>query len=202
MTRKGYDIESLKYFAIGEYGMSKTDNMRPHYHAIIYYDKLPVNIMYDQFIEAWTLGFVTLDTVVPGRIRYVAMAHATANKLFPVNEFQTRPFSLRSKGLGLPTEVQKEQIRNLGAKVGDATLQIDRYLNGKCYTNNELKDKKRFQHVTGSVEDDYLSKFKSYSKKDLDKLTPNEVWQLMSKIESDSRFREKKFYKRYVLKKK
>lgn len=57
--RKRFGSESLRYFGCGEYGDHKTDNLRPHYHVVLF---LKENMRAEQLrpfiIDSWGKGLV------------------------------------------------------------------------------------------------------------------------------------------------
>lgn len=82
--------KNIKYYAVGEYG---TKTKRPHYHAIVFNIRDPLNIE-----RAWTKGF-TYSPVLSGSsgTRYVLKYISKQTRKVSGRE---REFSLMSKGLG------------------------------------------------------------------------------------------------------
>lgn len=87
------DFRSIKYYLCGEYG---SDNVRPHYHAIIF--NVPDLIYIDQ---TWQLGTTHFGTVSGASVGYT-LKYMEKQKRIPmhVNDDRIQEFSLMSKGLG------------------------------------------------------------------------------------------------------
>lgn len=90
--RKWIEPHKIRYFLCGEYG-SKT--LRPHYHAIIF--NLPSEFAFNVF-KRWPHGFVSIATVTPARIAYVAK-YCSCYTFLPsfYKDKRFRPFSLSSR---------------------------------------------------------------------------------------------------------
>lgn len=205
LSRKGFDPKNdLKVFYISEYGFSKTDNKRPHYHLIIFFDKVPFNEFYDFCVSCWDKGVVTLDKVLPERVRYMCTAHATASRLFPNPKGSDTPFSHWSKGLGTPTDKQQiKLLRQNNCYVdGNYSFPFDRYLRSKLYTEDEIKRMSK-----DTIEDDDFKRFRKYAtryfpNKEISDLTFKEVKFIDNQILQDAKSESKNFFKRFVLKRK
>lgn len=205
LSRSGYDAkDDLKVFYISEYGFSKTDNKRPHYHLILFFDKVPFNEFYDICVKCWDKGVVTLDKVLPERVRYMCTAHATASRLFPNPKGSDKPFSHWSKGLGLPTDKQiiKSLRQNKVYKDGSFSFPFDRYLRTKLFTEDEIKKMSK-----PIVEDDDFKRFRKYAtryypNKEISDLTYKEVKFIDNQILQDAKSESANFFKRFVLKRK
>lgn len=208
MSRKGVDISTFKYFCIGEYGMTNTDNKRPHYHLLLFFDVLPVNELYDFVAETWRNGIITLDVVNPIRLRYTANSHATASKLFPTAKGANKPFSMWSKGFGIPSPSDEKYIRgNMRVMIGDCQYPVDGYLRKKCFSQEELNEKGRWS-ASVPRDDDVLLKLESVMHRlyprarKLDDLSPSEFDIVRNQAKDIDNTKFEQFYKRYVLKRK
>jgi len=78
-------VESIKYFAVGEYG---TRTMRPHYHAIVF------GSTGTALSQAWKLGLVHIGSVSPESIAYVC-SYALKKGHYP--RHARKPFALMSR---------------------------------------------------------------------------------------------------------
>lgn len=84
-------VETIRYYAIGEYG---TTTFRPHYHAIIFSnDNLKFSELYSHINASWTHGFIQMKTLTKGRIKYVV--GYLIGQSYP--EGKNKPFSVMSK---------------------------------------------------------------------------------------------------------
>ena len=83
--------ETFKYYLTSEYG---PEGGRPHYHAI-YFGIAPHELF--KIEKCWQNGFVTIDEITDGRLRYVT--GYIIEKLF-VPDGREPVFNLISKGLG------------------------------------------------------------------------------------------------------
>lgn len=203
---KGYSVKDhLKVFYISEYGFSKTDNKRPHYHLILFFDKVSFEKFYDYCVECWQFGMIEMSKLVDERLRYMCTAHATASRLFPNPKGSDKPFSHWSKGIGLPDNKEiKNSIRNnLCVVCGAGKFPLDRYLKEKLFTEEERN--KLFSCDT--IEDDDFKRFRRYASKyfpnkAIEDLTFKEVKFIDSQILEDTKAESKNFFKRFVLKRK
>lgn len=92
---------SFKYYFVGEYGST---TFRPHYHAIIYSDKL---LSHEAIIEDWRdvvdgdiLGGVYFGDVRSASIKYV-VGYLNKEIRWEDSDPRQRPFANISKGLGM-----------------------------------------------------------------------------------------------------
>ncbi|QCS36894.1 replication initiation protein [Tortoise microvirus 21] len=108
--RKRY--KDIKYYAVGEYG---EENLRPHYHAIVFGFK-PNDLYFQEesrgrkrytskeLDSIWKLGRTNVGVVEPDTVQYVCgyvvkkLGGDLANYVYGPKQ---RPFALISKGLGL-----------------------------------------------------------------------------------------------------
>lgn len=67
----------FRYFCIGEYGWNGTN--RPHYHIILFPTSNPHLCTSRLLAEVWNKGFVRVDPVTSGRIKYVASYGSLGN---------------------------------------------------------------------------------------------------------------------------
>ncbi len=208
MSRKNVDISDFKYFYVGEYGMTNTNNRRPHYHMCVFFDVLPVNEFYDFVSLAWRNGNIVVDILNDSRLRYCANSHATANKLFPTPLGVCKPFSNWSKGFGIPSPSDEKYIRNnMRVKIGDCDYPIDGYVRSKCFSVEELNDRRRFS-ASCVRDDDVLKKLESVARrlyprcKSVDDLNKAQLDKVLSQFKTISDTNTELFYKRYVLKRK
>jgi hypothetical protein len=205
----GHDISNFKYFYISEYGMTNTDNKRPHYHLCLFFDELPMNIISDYIHECWTFGNITLDSVNESRLRYCANSHATASKLFPINKGALPPFSHWSKGFGLPQDIELyHHIRGrYKVDVNGNSYPIGRYLRDKLFTIDEINKRQgAFTSVSG-VDDDFLQSLKSASlrlfpRTNFDDLSREQFARVRNYVSSSYQAKNDNYFKRYVLKRK
>ena len=208
LTRKGVDISDFKYFYIGEYGMTNTDNKRPHYHMCVFFDVLPVNEFYDFVSLAWKNGNIKVDIVNDARLRYCANSHATANKLFPVSDGVCRPFSQWSKGFGIPSPSDEKYIRNnMRVMIGECQYPVDGYLRSKCFTPGEINEKRKLSALYPSEDDVYKKLIGVMHRlypgcRDIEDLTIEQFNNCKSQLDEVNKVKSAQFYKRYVLKRK
>lgn len=96
--KKNYIHENgkIRYFFCGEYGPS---TLRPHYHAIIWFDSETLSKIFEQLLlKSWSLGFVDFQFVNSSAPQYVAKYVAGAAHLPEILQFKsTRLFHLQSK---------------------------------------------------------------------------------------------------------
>lgn len=97
--RKLNNNETIKYYAVGEYG---TDNLRPHYHIIMY--NLDPHLVARSHLLAkkiWKKGSVDIASCTPSSINYVVgyVMQGSHQKMHR-NDDRTPQFSQQSKGLG------------------------------------------------------------------------------------------------------
>lgn len=207
LVRAGYDVSNFKYFYISEYGFSNTNNKRPHYHLSVFFDLMAVNEFYDVVAKSWKLGNFTLDILNENRMRYCAMSHCTASKLFPNDDGTSKPFSHWSKGFGVPNSSDLKFIRSHNSVcVGSFNYSLDRYLKQKSFSKHELLLKTASSASVASQDDD-LKRFKIMARKlfpnkKLGDLTFSEVKKVDFSISSSLDTEKRNFYKRYVLKRK
>lgn len=194
----GNDISDLKFMYISEYGMKRTDHKRPHYHIILFYDKLPANEFYDYCAQCWQLGHIEFTPLTEGRMRYVAFSHCTASRLFPNPEGSEKPFSSWSRGLGIPRGYTKKFIeQKKSVPVGDFLYPLSDYVRAKLFD-----EKLTNPH---SVRDD-TDQFKKYAKRlfpntKLEDLTFKDVKFVHRQIMQDCQAEFDNFYNKYVIKK-
>lgn len=141
----------LRYFLTSEYG---PEHNRPHYHAIVM-DIRPKGIsnptifdLYEVLEKSWGNGFIYVEPVTIGRIRYVVnyMVKDAHDDLSP--ELKETLFNLKSNGLGKKF-IENEQNRfNLGHR-DDFTIPSD---SGKRrmprYYKEKLFSKERRQLIS------------------------------------------------------
>ena len=151
--RKLCPNETLKYYAVGEYG---TNNRRPHYHAIIF--NVP-ELSY--FSEAWELGAVHIGQVSGDSIAYT-MKYIDKLNYKPAHARDDREpeFPLMSKGLG-SSYLSPERIayhkadlsRMFCTKPGGHTIALPRYYRNKIYDEREQRIQSRLaQSITDQQE--------------------------------------------------
>lgn len=142
--RKLNPNETLKYYAVGEYG---TNNRRPHYHAILFNVSDP-----DDIAKAWSLDGVPIGGVHVGKTTSDSIAYCmkyldkmTGTKLHDRDDRQPE-FPLMSKGIGknyLSDEIvnyHKADITRLFAtKEGGHKIALPRYYREKIYSEKEMK---------------------------------------------------------------
>lgn len=129
--------KQFKFYLTSEYG---PEGGRPHYHAI-YFGISPMEV--HKIEEKWQNGFVMVDKITDGRLRYVT--GYIIEKLF-VPPGRKSVFNLISKGLGLcyveshsswhrdlPIE-QRSYVPYYGKK-----LALPRYYKEKLYSDEERK---------------------------------------------------------------
>lgn len=210
LQRDGYDTTTFKYMYIGEYGMTNTDNKRPHYHMLVFFDVLAVNIFHDYVAKCWQLGNIKVDEVNESRMRYCANSHATANKLFPNAKGSLKPIAYWSKGFGLPLKKDLfDAIRRDGkVTISNNKYPIGRYLREKLFTRAEIVNRRKNVVSATPTKDDYLVKFLSASKRlfprvrDVSDLTSEQCARVREYITQSENFKSDNYYKRYVLKRK
>lgn len=137
--RKLCPDETLKYYAVGEYG---TNNNRPHYHAIIF--NVP-DISF--FNDAWGLGQIHVGKVSTDSIAYtMKYIDKPYKKRLHARDDREFEFPLMSKGLGknyLSDDIvnyHKADITRLYVtKEGGHKIALPRYYRNKIYTDQEQK---------------------------------------------------------------
>lgn len=96
--RKFLDTGNYKInvYLTAEYGDT---TRRPHYHAIIYDNNtnLPLDVLCDGIRSSWTFGNISIDSVTPASINYVAKHQA--KKCTGLVQ-QAPIFHIRSPGIG------------------------------------------------------------------------------------------------------
>ncbi len=206
MSRKGVDVSDFKYFYVGEYGMKNTDNKRPHYHMCVFFDVLPVNEFYDFVALNWRNGNIKVDILNDKRLRYCANSHATANKLFPTPKGVVKPFSNWSKGFGIPSRSDEKYIRNnMRVSIGEMQYPVDSYLKSKCFSQEELNDRRKYQADLPMYDDRYKKflkfMYKFYPRiRDVSELTPEMFSKIENAVKEHDKVKSEQFYKKYVLK--
>lgn len=210
LSRKGYNIEDFKYFYVAEYGMSNTENKRPHYHIMVFFDGMAVNLFHDEVCRAWTLGNIKVEVLKQqGQMKYCAMSHCTASKFFPNPAGSDKPFSHWSQGFGLPKSKEtKEYIRKNGlVKVDSFGYSADRFLQDKIYTKREKRKRTNSRLTMQDMESEEVKRYKKvvnrlFPNKSIEDLTFSEIVRVNNQLRSDESQNWKDFYKKYVLKKK
>ncbi len=123
--RKGLDSRRMRYYGCGEYG---EDFGRPHYHCILFGVSFEEK---ERVMDAWPHGHVFLGSVTYDSARYVA---DYVNKDTRVSGGRSRPFSLKSQGLGRKyAEEHREQLRErCGVTIGGVPVGLPRYYAKIC----------------------------------------------------------------------
>lgn len=136
--RNKYPNSKLKYYAIGEYG---TQNLRPHYHAIMF--NIHKNVQQRPTIlqDIWQKGQIDIVPVTPASIRYVTN-YIMQGTWRPERDDDDRHkhFSRMSKGLGKcylsPAVTSYHKINPTGLITlnGGIKQTMPRYYKEKLYT--------------------------------------------------------------------
>lgn len=155
----------LRYYLCGEYG---TTTKRPHYHIILF--NLPHQYLEDNTLEkTWKKGFVRIDKVEGGSIRYVCKYINKGIKLDGTDKDDDRlsEFSLMSKGMGLNfltkkiTEFyQKKELPYIIDPEGNK-LSMPRYYKNKLYNDDQKRriKIKAQKHLEINEEDVYSKEY-------------------------------------------
>lgn len=197
LFRKGLDIADFKYYAIGEYGFKNTSNKRPHYHCIVYFDKLPFNEFYDEIVKSWQFGQIDVKQCETNMLRYCANAHSSSTKFFPIEEFCAKPFSIFSKGLGIPNNVDFNYIKlHKNVYVDGSSYPLDRYVKGKVFSNTEKKQQYYYRSVCNGIEDDFSKRL------DKEFYSDKEFKSLFQKIDNETKELTNRYFNKYILKRK
>lgn len=145
---------TIKYYTVGEYG---TNNVRPHYHAILFGCSDP------NFIEdAWGLGSIHVGTVTGASIEYT-LKYISKPPNSKIGRFErddrVREFSLMSKGLGLDflsdatIKFHNARIDQLYiTDVGGIKLPMPRYYRDKIWDETERKRQSRIIQAVVALE--------------------------------------------------
>lgn len=132
--------KDLKIFAIGEYG---PENLRPHYHIIIF--NLPIGIEpYKNIQKIWNKGLITISEVTDGRIKYCCRYQFGTMRL-PNDLYYSYPPSkckYISNGLGkcfLTDSIIKYYVDTLQTFVqfGSKKYRLPKYYRDKLFTDHE-----------------------------------------------------------------
>lgn len=153
--RKLFPNETLKYYAVGEYG---TKRKRPHYHAIIFNCTDPASIetawvLNDELIGDVQIGDVNTDSIAYC-MKYIDKKNSGANAVLLgrmdkkfARDDRIPEFSLMSKGLG--QQYLTDNIKNYHRAVNDRLyvtktsghkVSMPRYYRNKIWTEQERKD--------------------------------------------------------------
>lgn len=104
------DHETLRYFAVGEYGPL---HFRPHYHVLLFLDSDEVQRQIIEYISAsWTAGYSNSSLAQRGAAAYCA---GYLNSFSYLPRFYTdycrfwRPFARGSRGLGIPCDDELQE---------------------------------------------------------------------------------------------
>lgn len=154
-TRKGgasrlYKEYPFKYYTVGEYG---TNTIRPHYHSIMYNIHADdQEMVLDCWQEKWEktkhksyMGFVTIDQLIPARIRYVTnyITNKKQKKYYEDLNI-VPPFSMMSKGLGYNyvEDCKKWHTENNAyySEFKGYKQRLPRYYKEKIWTNDIERD--------------------------------------------------------------
>lgn len=145
--RKLCPNETIKYYAVGEYG---TNNKRPHYHAIVF--NVPDSKLY---AEAWTLSNSQIGSVHVGQVTQNSVAYTM--KYIDKANFRKQhgrddrlpEFPLMSKKLGdnyitdATVKYHKENLDvNCLTKIGGERIAMPRYYREKILSDQEKKDQR------------------------------------------------------------
>lgn len=134
-VRKCLEPKTLKYYAVGEYGV-KSNPGRPHYHVLVFYsgkfDKFKfMNILKD----CWPYG---ISQVLPVN---GAQGYVTKYILkFDKRDHPVKPFSLVSQGLGLDyltsamVLYHRKNLISFAMKPGGYKVSLPRYYKDKIFT--------------------------------------------------------------------
>lgn len=96
---KYFNHAKLRYFLVSEYGCDKTENFRPHYHGLLFFDSQEfAQSAYKVLCEVWKLGFVGASFARHSASSYVAK-YINGLAYYPAiyESFLAKPFSLYSK---------------------------------------------------------------------------------------------------------
>lgn len=115
--------QRFRYFACGEYG---ENTLRPHYHFILFCDRLdavqaPDGVIRSDWISsAWTFGLVDIKKADVGCMAYVAGYVEKKQKDPHFDEYRKKPFILMSRrpGLGL-LQLNAYSVVRTGKVYGD-----------------------------------------------------------------------------------
>lgn len=138
------DSPPIKYYACGEYG---TQNLRPHYHAIIF------NLVDESLVaDAWALGGEMLGQIHIGQVTGDSIAYTMKYIDKPkqprrhARDDRVSEFALMSKRLGANyltpemVDYHKADLARLYAtKDGGHRIGLPRYYRNKIYTEQEQK---------------------------------------------------------------
>ena len=109
----------LRYFLTSEYG---PEHNRPHYHAIVMdirpkgLDNPTILDLYDVLEKSWGKGFIYVEPVTIGRIRYVVnYMHKDAHDDLSPHLKETL-FNLKSQGLGLKFITNEQNRFNFSSR--------------------------------------------------------------------------------------
>lgn len=197
LFRKGLNIDSFKYYAIGEYGFKNTSNKRPHYHCIIFFDQLPFNEFFDEILKCWQFGQIDVKQCETNMLRYCANAHSSSTKLFPIHEFCDKPFSIFSKGLGIPNDSDYDYIKlHKSVYVDGSNYPLDRYVKNKVFNTQEKHRQYYYKSVCNGIEDDICKRL------DNDNISYSEFKKLCHKIDNDNKELTNRYFNKYILKRK
>lgn len=128
---------TLKYYAVGEYG---SENLRPHFHAIIF--NVPRETL---FADAWSLNGVQFGTVHVGSLTTDSCAY-TMKYIDKAQRFSTHgrvpEFALMSKGLGsnyITNDTKRyhsaDVTRLYCTKLGGYKIAMPKYYRDKIYSD-------------------------------------------------------------------
>lgn len=156
--RKSLPRQSLKYYAIGDYG---DQTARPHYHLILY------GLSYSDprtayFIaKAWPFGHIDVGTCTDQSISYVTKYLLDALQRSDLPK-EKKPFALMSQGLGKRyAEMHRYQLnQQVSCMRRGKKISIPRYYIKKGFVTNLQVDKerkKRLQELEKKFEDSGLT---------------------------------------------
>lgn len=134
--------ETIKYYAVGEYGTTKH---RPHYHAIIFNVSDTANYM-----TAWTLHGLPLGSVHVGTVTTASVAYTMkyidkpSKSRFHSRDDRQKEFPLMSKKLGdnyLSDDIVKYHRENLDknyvTQVGGEKIAMPKYYRDKILSDGD-----------------------------------------------------------------
>lgn len=137
----------FKYYAVGEYG---TLEKRPHYHMLLFLDKMEQKQLSDTIEKSWKLGRSQVEPAGLGSFQYVSGYIQKSEDHYDKAKYEllgiNRAFALMSKGLGEEYIQKKQQWHRDDITRGYAVIEngikvpLPRYYRDRLYSKEERQE--------------------------------------------------------------
>lgn len=125
---KYYNHAKLRYFIVSEYGCDKTENYRPHYHGLLFYDSKEFHAnCYKVLCQTWKNGFVGASVPRYAAASYVAK-YVNSLSVYPkiYDHTLAKPFAVYSRrpAIGVPKDTDPQVKEIVFRGTSDITMYV------------------------------------------------------------------------------